>query len=333
MKKTLAVLLFALLVLPIPTFAEENIDATQQTVESSSIQSTESSTQSSASDSTSDSTDIFQTTDEDDTTDLIDDTSINEKNEVVDFVEKQLGVSNANRSNLSGMTAAELKQLVKEHGGGILSEEFLDSLTDQELLNARDLFERYSTDTYGLDMGHFSEVLKLLYLDKTMSFDGIYSQLSFNPNDFSTFSEMVGSVDELQSYLKTLYAPGTFFPVKEMTNEELIAILNYLQPIEDAVKANDGTLWPGRIAWISKYAAEGIPQDTSGTSSTTLEESETVTTKTSSEETVLSESKEVEKKDNLPLTGEQRTLLFSVIGGLLLVFVVVVIYRRRQKSK
>lgn len=192
----------------------------------------------------------------------------------------------------------------------------LDNYTDEQLLNAMTVFERYNSDLGGMDLSAYVRVLHALYQDHTLSFEKISQELTFMPNNFQRFSEMTTQIDSLQSYLHALYpSNSSFVAAKKISNQELITLLTQLNTFEEKLTANGEKLPSGRIFYILQAIETGVPS-TETTTTSSEPKTETVDSKKAS-------SAAEKNKDKLPQTGEtkQGTTLI-IFGGLVLILVI-----------
>lgn len=244
-------------------------------------------------------------------------------------------------------TAAEVKSLVENKIGevkaeelsqvdfssgdsirdGLLSDNYgitkdqVDRLTNEQLVNGMTLFNRYQQDIIGMDVSSYARLLKALYIDQTLSWEKASEQLSFDPNRFNNFAEMISYIDELQAYLQALYPENSsFFATDSLTNDELIQILNQLNEI------GAGPFGGGRIANIISRMDKAIPKENNAsvTSSSKEQKAETINT---------SSAKSKKKDGNLPQTGEQRAKMAVMVLGILLVIGVILLFIVRRKKK
>ncbi|MBP2100420.1 LPXTG cell wall anchor domain-containing protein [Enterococcus rivorum] len=246
--------------------------------------------------------------------------------DAITFVEGKIGeVKKENLSQVDFSSGQSIREGLLSDDYGITKNE-LDLLTNEQLVNAMTLFNRYNDDMIGMDVGAYVRVLKALYIDQTISWDKVSKELSFIPNSFSNFSEMIDHVDELQAYLKALYPKNSsFIAAAPMSNDELIAVLKQLNEI------GDGPFGGGRILNIISRIDKGLPKDTSTSSSIA-----TSTEAKSSVSTTNSTQVDSKKKDgDLPKTGEEKAKMAVTIIGVVLVLgvIVLLIVRRNKKNK
>ncbi|MDH6365387.1 LPXTG-motif cell wall-anchored protein [Enterococcus sp. PF1-24] len=330
MKKTLFMVACLLLTFPtislaesVETSSETTITTTEETTTDSTTEPTEDTSSSSVDLETTDSSSEVKVTAEDSAED------------VEDFIKDKLGdTKEVDKRVLDTSTAEGLRGLLMEADYGITEKE-LETFTDTQLMNAMTLFKRYNSDISGMDLGAYVRVLRALYTNKTLSWDKASAQLSFNPSNFKSFTGMIAQVSELQAYLAALYPSGSsFFPVKNISDEELIAILNYLQPIENEIVTSGNQLFPGRIAWIINAVEKGdyktAPQTSavaSGSTTVTSSGSSAATTSSSKAQSTTQKN----NNSNLPKTGESSRTIFTIIGVALILVAGLLIFRRMKK--
>lgn len=253
---------------------------------------------------------------------------------VVEDIEKDLGIK-ASEEQSTNLSAQQWREALYEISGDQISKEEIDSYTDQQLLDAQTLFERYNYDTVGMDAGSFARLLRALYQDKTISYDEAVKALAFDPRNYQSSLDMIPVVDQLQAYLKVMYpANSSFWGIRNLTNDELIAILNHIAPVQQKIVEERGYLWPGMIALISNYAEKGLPTTDSSTN-----QSSNTNTSASAENTAnkgattpsSSESQNIVQK-LLPKTGEQKTTWMIVIG-LVIIGIVAYIWLRKSRAR
>lgn len=255
------------------------------------------------------------------------------ENDVESLIKEQVGEKTGEEVALNKeYPASYIRQCLLETPEYGISKEDLAKYTDNQLEDTMTLFIRYNYDISGMDFGSYVGLLKTLYVDKTVSLEKALAQLSFNPSSFNSFAEMIPQVDKLQTYLNVLYpSNSSFIASKEMTNDELIARLTYLDVFEKKVKADGGTLGAGRIVYILNADTYGTPTDTTKTSTSDTKKADG--TVASSDTT----KKEDGKKDSLlklPQTGEEKAKwAVSILGILLVVGAVIYLVRRNKANK
>lgn len=255
------------------------------------------------------------------------------KKEVIDEVAKQVNDGKKEKVDEDVLSNAESirKALLKDDYG--ITEKQLKSYSDEQLMDAATLFKRYNQDLSGMDLSAFVRLLNALYQDKTLNVDKCLAQLSFNPESFGSFSALTDSIEDLQTYLKTLYpSNSSFFSIKELSNEELTDLLKNIQMYEEQAKADGHSLDGGKIAWIS-YAINHpdfvTDTDKDKTDSKDKDKTKDSATKTSDS----SDKKEETKKGGLfPQTGEKRGLTFGLLGVVIILAVVGFYFWNRSKK-
>ncbi|MGG5314764.1 LPXTG cell wall anchor domain-containing protein [Enterococcus sp. AZ072] len=254
--------------------------------------------------------------------------------EVIKGIEKDSGIK-ATKEQSANISAQQWREALYEIGGNLLSKEEIDGYTDQQLLDAQTLFERYNYDTVGMDASSFARLLRALYQDKTISYDEAAKALAFNPNNYKSSLDMISDIDQLQAYLKVMYpANSSFWGIRDLTNDELIAILKQIAPFQQKIIEEQGSLWPGVIALISNYAEKGLPAtstDQSDHTSTSTSESAGNTVNNGATTPSSSETQTVIQK-LLPKTGEQKTTWMIVIG-LVIIGAVAYIWLRKIRPR
>lgn len=146
-------------------------------------------------------------------------------------------------------TAEKIRENLTGTDYGINQNE-LKGYSDEELTNAFKLFNRYNFDITGMDLGGYVRVLRMVYKDKVVSWNDVEKALAFNPNNYTTTAELAQNVDQLQAYLRVLYANKEgFLPLRHFTNEEMLHILDHLSGAEDELSAANG-LFSGLVHWL-----------------------------------------------------------------------------------
>lgn len=273
-------------------------------------------TESTIAESISGETKTSETTQESNTSDIKKDTV--DVTKVEEKIEKIVGEKKGEDVPVeTNPQAGKIREELLTGGYGITKEQ-LDKYTDDQLEQTMTLFTRYNYDITGMDYGSYVRLLNTLYVDKTVNVNDALTQLSFDPDSFNSFSEMIPQVDKLQKYLSTLYpANSSFIPGVTLTNDQLIAKLNKLQKMEDELKANGQTMPFGRIAGLIQADTD----EETGTSSTTTET--TATTSESNKKDKVTPTSSSDKTGGfLPKTGEKQTGgifmtlgLFTILGA------------------
>lgn len=230
-------------------------------------------------------------------------------------------------------TASAIRKSLLETEMGITKED-LAKYSDRQLEDTMTLFLRYNYDTSGMDMSSYVRLLTALFVNNTVSLDKALAQLTFDPNKFSSFSEMIPHVKEIQTYLQVLYPPNSsFYAAKEMTDSQLTAVLEYLQTLETKMTAERTALPTGRIGLIIYHAEQGSNTDNTTDTSTTGSKNDQGTAVTSSDSTKKNDA----KKDGLlklPQTGEEKAKwAISIIGVLLIIGMIIILMRRNKVNK
>lgn len=279
---------------------DKKIQLSTEATESKEVASTESSTSTEA------------------TTNTSEDNKGTTTSEVEKTVEKLVGEKKGEEVPVDDKPAASKIREELSSGGYGISKEELDKYTDEQLEQTMTLFTRYNYDITGMDYGAYSRLLTTLFVDKTVNLNDALTQLYFNPSGFNSYSEMIPRVDELQTYLKTLYpVNSTFIPGVNLTNDQLIAKLNNLQKLEEEARAKGEELPFGRIAGLLQ-SSDGNGGEGESSSSQTTEPSVTSSTEKGK---VTTPTTSDDKGGFLPKTGEEKqknvlTLLgaFTILG-------------------
>lgn len=227
--------------------------------------------------------------------------------EILKYAEDTLGIKPSVFSQTTGITEnADIRKLVLDDpDAGITSAE-LDDFSDTQLKNAMTLFDRYSHDLFGMNMGAYVKVLRALYQDHSLNWEEISRQLAFDANKFPAISSLLEHVNELQDYLAALYPPGSsFYPAKRVSDTQLQKIIKYNAGLENQMMQEKGYFWPGRIAHIIQSANDGLPKETSDSSANKVKE------------TALAKTAKTDKKKQ-PQKKSSTKYLFLSVGGLVI---------------
>ena len=214
----------------------------------------------------------------------------------------------------------------------------LNGYTDQELTNAFRLFTRYNFDVTGMDLGSYVRVLRMVYHDQSISWADAEKALAFNPNIYTTTTELANNIDQLQAYLRILYSSKEgFLPLRHFTNEEMLHILDHLSGAENELSAANG-LFSGLVHWlynsqkgngpIENSPKPGSPIQNMGTT-TTVENTAVVPAANTTKNEVQAQSA---GQKEYPKTGESRNLVFTFTGIALFIITGIVILKRRVHS-
>ncbi|WHA09726.1 LPXTG cell wall anchor domain-containing protein [Enterococcus montenegrensis] len=327
-KKVLGILAFmALLTVPSAYAAEENtaanVNESEETLTTTTAEQM----------STTQTTTSLETTSEK-TTDTTT-TAVEVGEAIKNGIEEQTGIKAVEASETVNQNVVEIRKALASGQYAITPEE-LANYTDEQLDEALQLFTRINQDFYGMDLGAYVRLLTALYQDKTIAVSSALAALSFDATGLS-LSELKNQVDALENYLQTVYpANSSFISIRQLSHDELLAILNFITPLQEKMLAEEGRFFPGIIAWIARYASEGIPQarnelvkpvTTNATTETT-----TATNETTTESSVT--KKEDNKKEQtgiLPKMGDNPMFYVSVIGILVIISVTFIFYRRKKK--
>lgn len=248
------------------------------------------------------------------------------------LIKEQVGEAKEIDPSLFNTTTGEGIRAILSQIEYKMTESELSGYSDEQLLTTMTLYERYNYDIIGMDMSSYVRVLRGLYGDKSLSWESISQQLSFVPNNFNSFAEMIPRVDELQAYLKALYPSGSsFMPIKSVSNEELIAVLTDLKAFENKFKEDGESLPAGRIALIKNRIDNGM--ETSASSTPTSDSKKT----DEGGEPLSSAKKEDSDKGNLlklPQTGEEKAKwAISVVGILIVLGAIIFVIKRNKMGK
>lgn len=248
--------------------------------------------------------------------------------DVESLIKEQVGeMKEVDESSFDFNTGESIRKFLLEKNYGI-DEVELSKYTDSDLMNSMVLFERYNYDITGMDMSSYVRVVRALYGDKTLSWDVISTQLSFNPSQFKSFAELVPNVNELQGYIKALYpSHSSFLPMRLVTNDELTAVLNQLEIVETKLKAENETLPAGRIIMIMNHLDNAVPANTTPSTS----DSKKVDDPVASPDTKKADEKGGLLK--LPQTGEEKAKWAVSILGIVLVIIVIIYVVRRKTNQ
>ncbi len=335
MKKVFWLSCFILFLSPLTTLAEEStsvdtfqsLDSSQEMTSESSSEATKES-QSASEDPTTTSSTVDTTAETIDATD------------VIDSIQSEIGeatdIQTFSAQDQPNDMRQGLQSAISDGSITFLSQSELDQLTDEQLAQANQLALRYSSDTMGFDVGFLVKIVRALFIDQTLSWSAIEPQLVFDPSSYATFSAMIPDIDQLQTYLKTLYpANGIFLTFNQsVTDEWLASILTQLDTVE--AQTNGESLFPGRIAWIIHAVNESMYLPTETTETTDDSQQATNTTV----ETVASSGNQsdtsatqtaAQDNDQLPKTNESKSPLLGIAGVVLILIVGIIIWRRKKK--
>lgn len=238
-------------------------------------------------------------------------------------------------------TAEKIRENLTGTDYGINQNE-LKGYTDEELTNAFKLFNRYNFDITGMDLGSYVHVLRMVYKDKVVSWNDVEKALAFNPNNYTTTAELAQNVDQLQAYLRVLYANKEgFLPLRHFTNEEMLHILDHLSGAEDELSAANG-LFSGLVHWLYSSQQGNGPIDNGpkpvapiqNLATTTKPIVHSVTTIPNTNTAVKSDvSAQAAGQKEYPKTGERSTTSLTIIGIAVFLLAGLVILKRRVHVK
>lgn len=237
-------------------------------------------------------------------------------------------------------TAEKIRENLTLTDYGIKQDE-LKEYTDEELTNAFKLFNRYNFDITGMDLGSYVRVLRMVYKDNVVSWVDVEKALTFNPNNYKSTAELAQNVDQVQAYLRVLYAnKDGFLPLRQFSNEEMLHILNYLSGAENELSAANG-LFSGLVHWLYNSQEGNGPiengpkpvapiQNLATTTKPNVQNNATVpNTAVAAKSTV---SAQTAGQKEYPKTGENRTIIMTAAGVVILLSAGIVILKRRVRS-
>lgn len=330
MKKAIMFGLFILLLSPVTASAETatsttaTSDEVQQKTKVESTEETSEETLASTAESAVESTESTTESTEQEDIDIE-----KEKDDAISDLEEKTGVKSVPKDEVPDLTTASgIREFLLENPNYDVTKKELKNYTDDQLMNAMTVFDRYNDDFCGMDMGAYVNILRGLYQNHTLSWEKISEQLSFAPESFGTISELISHLDELQTYISVLYpADSSFIAINPISNDELTDIINYCEPIEEKMIATDGSAFPGRIARIVSAVEHGYA--TTATNASATDGSGTAQGKSSPE----GKTPQSSDKSGLPQTGEKRTFFLSALGAVVLLGVAFVFIKRRNAGK
>ncbi|WP_227873793.1 LPXTG cell wall anchor domain-containing protein [Enterococcus florum] len=254
--------------------------------------------------------------------------------EIVEKVEKDLDTKATKPEPSMDYTADEIRQNLYAITGNKYSKADFDRYSDEELLNTQTLFLRYNLDTVGMDAGGFARLLEALYKDKTISYAEAEKALSFNPRNYTSCLDMINDIDQLQAYLRAMYpSNSSFMPIRNLTNDELIAILKKIAPFEDKMVTENGHLFPGIALLISNYASDSAKTtDDSKDDQQNMNAGNETANQTPANSTPASSEEKSIVQSILPKTGEQKMMYLTVLGVVLIVLVAFIFIKRTRTS-
>ncbi|MCU7356854.1 MULTISPECIES: LPXTG cell wall anchor domain-containing protein [Enterococcus] len=252
-------------------------------------------------------------------------------------IEEQTGIPAAADNKTVNQNVSEIRNELAS-GQYNISAEQLGSYTDEQLDNALQIFTRVNQDFYGMDLGAYVRLLTALYQDKTVDVTAAKSALSFDPTSLS-LAELKTQVTALQNYLQNLYPTNSsFIPIRQLSNDELVAILNFVTPLQEKMLTEEGRFFPGIVAWIARYASEGIPQARGNLTKPVVASTTETTNNSSNQDPSSKETGTTETTDStkaatgiLPKMGDNPMFYLSLIGLLVIIVVTFIFYRRKKK--
>ncbi|BCA86500.1 hypothetical protein EsVE80_20230 [Enterococcus saigonensis] len=250
-------------------------------------------------------------------------------------IEEQTGIKSVADSETVNQNVVEIKKELAS-GQYTITPEQLANYTDEQLDDALQLFTRINQDFYGMDLSAYVRLLTALYQDKTVDVSTALAALSFDATGLS-LTELKNQVDALENYLQTVYpSNSSFISIRQLSRDELLAILNFVTPLQAKMLAEEDRFFPGIIAWIARYASEGIPQPRNEL----VKPAVTTTTTTSFVEATTVQSSVTTKADPkkeqtgiLPKMGDNPMFYLSIIGVLVIVIAGFIYYRRKRNKR
>ena len=123
-----------------------------------------------------------------------------------------------------------------------------------------------------------------------------------------------------------------------MSNDELVAILNFVTPLQEKMLTEEGRFFPGIVAWIARYASEGIPQARGDLAKPVATNTTETTNNSSNQDTSSKETATTKTTDStkaatgiLPKMGDKPMFYLSFVGLLVVIIVAIIFYRRKKK--
>ena len=238
-------------------------------------------------------------------------------------------------------TAEKIRENLTGADYGINQNE-LKGYTDEELTNAFKLFNRYNFDITGMDLGSYVRVLRMVYKEKVVSWNDVEKALAFNPNNYTTTAELAKNVDQLQAYLRVLYAnKDGFLPLRQFSNEEMLHILDHLSGAEDELSAANG-LFSGLVHWLYDSQQGNGPIENGprpiapiqNLATTTKPIAQDIATFPNTTTTMKNDStSQTAGQKEYPKTGERGTTSLTIIGIAVFLFTGLVVLKRRAYVK
>lgn len=238
-------------------------------------------------------------------------------------------------------TAEKIRENLTSADYGINQNE-LKGYTDEELTNAFKLFNRYNFDITGMDLGSYVRVLRMVYKEKVVSWNDVEKALAFNPNNYTTTAELAKNVDQLQAYLRVLYAnKDGFLPLRQFSNEEMLHILDHLSGAEDKLSAANG-LFSGLVHWLYNSQQGNGPIENGPRPIAPIQNLATTTKPIAQDIATFPNTTTTMKNDitgqtagqkEYPKTGERGTTSLTIIGIAVFLFTGLVVLKRRAYLK
>ncbi|MGL9729030.1 hypothetical protein IGI44_002406 [Enterococcus sp. DIV0756] len=238
-------------------------------------------------------------------------------------------------------TAEKIRENLTGTDYGINQNE-LKGYTDEELTNAFKLFNRYNFDITGMDLGSYVRVLRMVYKEKVVSWNDVEKALAFNPNNYTTTAELAKNVDQLQAYLRVLYAnKDGFLPLRQFSNEEMLHILDHLSGAEDELSAANG-LFSGLVHWLYNSQQGNGPIENGPRPIAPIQNLATTTKPIAQDIATFPNTTTTMKNDitgqtagqkEYPKTGERGTTSLTIIGIAVFLFTGLVVLKRRAYLK
>ena len=238
-------------------------------------------------------------------------------------------------------TAEKIRENLTSADYGINQNE-LKGYTDEELTNAFKLFNRYNFDITGMDLGSYVRMLRMVYKEKVVSWNDVEKALAFNPNNYTTTAELAKNVDQLQAYLRVLYAnKDGFLPLRQFSNEEMLHILDHLSGAEDELSAANG-LFSGLVHWLYNSQQGNGPIENGPRPIAPIQNLATTTKPIAQDIATFPNTTTTMKNDitgqtagqkEYPKTGERGTTSLTIIGIAVFLFTGLVVLKRRAYLK
>ena len=153
---------------------------------------------------------------------------------------------------------------------------------------------------------------------------------------------MAKNVDQLQAYLRVLYAnKDGFLPLRQFSNEEMLHILDHLSGAEDELSAANG-LFSGLVHWLYDSQQGNGPIDNGPKPIAPIQNLATTTKPIVQDIATFPNTTTTMKNDitgqtagqkEYPKTGERGTTSLTIIGIAVFLFTGLVVLKRRAYLK